>query len=149
MLAAITVSLFFAGSAAADLRVCNTTQDVVGVAIGYRAKDGWVSQGWWTINPISCVSAIPGALSSRYYYIYAETASGDSRWEGPINMCIMEEKFEIKGVADCFPRGYQKAGFQEIDTGGQANWMIQLSGSSNNPSLSSSPVITDTNTDAK
>lgn len=137
----LVMSAFLTTAARADLRICNTTQDVVGVAIGYRSKDSWVSQGWWTVNPISCVSALPGALTSRFYYIYAETADGDSRWEGPVNMCIMEEKFEIKGVSDCFPRGYQKVGFQEIDTGGQANWMIQLSGAS---SLTSSPVIIDT-----
>ncbi|WP_375705003.1 DUF1036 domain-containing protein, partial [Bartonella sp. AA85SXKL] len=27
---------------------------------------------------------------------------------------------------DCFPRGYQKAEFKEIDTGNQTSWMVQL-----------------------
>ncbi len=35
----------FTGSALADFRVCNATQNLVGVAIGYRAKAGWITEG--------------------------------------------------------------------------------------------------------
>ena len=31
-------------AAHADFRVCNATQSLVGVAIGYRAKAGWVTE---------------------------------------------------------------------------------------------------------
>jgi uncharacterized membrane protein len=41
-------------------------------------------------------------------------------------MCVAEKEFNIRGVNDCFKRGFQRAGFQEYDTGEQANWMVQL-----------------------
>ena len=121
--AVMTVS---ASPARADFRVCNATQSLVGVAIGYRAKSGWVTEGWWHIDGSTCKTLIEGALSSRYYYLYAEDAERGGRWDGPVNMCIAEKEFKIAGVQDCFARGFQRAGFQEYDTGEQASWMVQL-----------------------
>lgn len=112
--------------ARADFRVCNATQNLVGVGIGYRAKAGWVTEGWWHIEGSSCKTLIEGPLSSRFYYLYAEDAERGGRWDGPINMCVAEKEFKIAGVNDCFARGYQRAGFQEYDTGEQASWMVQL-----------------------
>jgi uncharacterized membrane protein len=110
----------------ADFRVCNATQNLVGVGIGYRAKAGWVTEGWWHIEGSSCKTLIEGPLSSRFYYLYAEDAERGGRWDGPINMCVAEKEFKIAGVNDCFARGFQRAGFQEYDTGEQASWMVQL-----------------------
>ena len=112
--------------ARADFRVCNATQNLVGVAIGYRAKAGWVTEGWWHIEGSTCKTLIEGALSSRFYYLYAEDAERGGRWDGPIQMCVAEKEFKIAGVNDCLARGYQRAGFQEYDTGEQASWMVQL-----------------------
>lgn len=110
----------------ADFRVCNATQDLVGVAIGYRARSGWVTEGWWHIEGASCKTIIEGALSSRFYYVYAEDATRGGRWDGDISMCVAEREFEITGVNDCYARGYQRAGFREYDTGNQESWMVQL-----------------------
>src|SRR5262245_41841570 len=63
-----------AGEARADFRVCNATQHLVGVGIGYRAKAGWVTEGWWHIKGSSCKTLIEGPLESRFYYLYAEDA---------------------------------------------------------------------------
>jgi len=115
-----------ATAARADFRVCNATQSLVGVAIGYRAKSGWVTEGWWHVDPSTCKTLLEGPLSSRYYYLYAEDAERGGRWDGPVNMCIAEKEFKISGVQDCFARGFQRAGFQEYDTGEQASWMVQL-----------------------
>ena len=112
--------------ARADFRVCNATQNLVGVGIGYRAKAGWVTEGWWHIEGTTCKTLIEGTLSSRFYYLYAEDAERGGRWDGPVNMCVAEKEFKIAGVNDCFARGYQRAGFQEYDTGEQASWMVQL-----------------------
>ena len=127
-LIALTCAAMFAAAAPAraDFRVCNATQNLVGVAIGYRAATGWVTEGWWHVEGSSCKTLIEGALSSRYYYLYAEDAERGGRWEGSINMCVAEREFKIAGVNDCFARGYQRAGFQEYDTGAQSSWMIQL-----------------------
>ena len=112
--------------ARADFRVCNSTQELVGVAIGYRARAGWITEGWWHVEPSRCKTLIEGALASRYYYLYAEDALRGGRWDGPIEMCVAEREFKITGVNDCFARGFQRSGFREYDTGNQQSWMVQL-----------------------
>lgn len=134
--------LIFSSAAEADFRVCNTTQEAIAVSIGYRAKTGWTSEGWWVVGPTRCKTIIDGSLSSRFYYLHAEDTKNHGRWEGPINMCVKDSEFTINGVNDCFARGFQKAGFQEIDTGTQTSWMVQLTEPvSNNPALNT-PVVT-------
>ena len=127
-LAVLTAGFVLHGASGArtDFRVCNATQSLVGVGIGYRAKAGWVTEGWWHIEGSTCKTLIEGPLSSRFYYLYAEDAERGGRWDGPINMCVAEKEFKISGVNDCFARGFQRAGFQEYDTGEQASWMVQL-----------------------
>ncbi len=124
----------------ADFRVCNATQSLVGVAIGYRASTGWVSEGWWHVESSSCKTLIEGNLSSRYYYLYAEDAERGGRWEGPISMCVAEREFKIAGAGDCFARGFQRAGFQEYDTGAQSSWMVQLT---DGPAIDGAAAVTD------
>lgn len=119
-------ALVAAPPARADFRVCNATPDLVGVAIGYRARAGWITEGWWAIEGSTCKTLIEGPLESRYYYLYAEDGVRGGRWDGPISMCIAELQFKITGVNDCYARGFQKAGFREYDTGNQTNWMVQL-----------------------
>jgi uncharacterized membrane protein len=116
----------FATEAKAEFRVCNATQNLVGVAIGYRAKEGWISEGWWQIPATTCATLIEGQLQSRYYYLYAEDAARGGRWSGNVNMCVAENEFKITGVQDCYARGFQQFGFKEYDTGRQGSWMVQL-----------------------
>ena len=126
--AAMLMALPFvdATPARADFRVCNATQNLVGVGIGYRTKAGWVTEGWWHVDGSSCKTLIEGPLASRFYYLYAEDAERGGRWDGPITMCVADKEFKIAGVTDCVARGFQRAGFQEYDTGEQASWMVQL-----------------------
>jgi len=119
-------SAISATPALADFRVCNATQSLVGVSIGYRARTGWVTEGWWHIEGSTCKTLIEGPLSSRYYYLYAEDAERGGRWEGPVSMCVAEREFKIAGAGDCFARGFQRSGFQEYDTREQSSWMVQL-----------------------
>ena len=138
----VAIMLALSCAARADFRVCNTTQEAIGVSIGYRAKAGWMSEGWWVVGPTRCKTIIDGPLSSRFYYLHAEDAKNHGRWDGPINMCVKDSEFTINGVNDCFARGFQKAGFQEIDTGTQTSWMVQLTEPvSNNPALNT-PLVT-------
>lgn len=121
------VPLLAPDAAHADFRVCNGTQNLVGVAIGYRAAEGWTTEGWWQVPASTCATLIEGELKSRYYYLYAEDAARGGRWVGDINMCVAENEFKITGVQDCFARGYQRMGFKEYDTGRQGSWFVQLS----------------------
>lgn len=125
-LAACCAIFLSAQTARADFRVCNATQSLVGVSIGYRAKSGWITEGWWHVDPSACKTIIEGPLSSRYYYLYAEDAERGGRWSGDVNMCVAEKEFKVFGINDCFARGFQRSGFQEYDTGEQTSWMVQL-----------------------
>ena len=87
---ALVAPLFAAGAAHAEFRVCNGTQNLVGVAIGYRATEGWITEGWWQVPASTCATLIEGELQSRYYYLYAEDAARGGRWTGDINMCAAE-----------------------------------------------------------
>ena len=118
--------------ARADFRVCNGTQNLVGVAIGYRSDEGWISEGWWQISATSCATLIEGPLASRFYYLYAEDAARGGRWGGNVDMCVAEDEFKIVDVKNCFTRGFLRMGFKEYDTGQQCSWMVQLSDSTEN-----------------
>ena len=133
------MAALFSTPALADFRVCNATQNLVGVAIGYRAKAGWVSEGWWRVEASSCKTLIQGPLSSRFYYLYAEDADHGGRWHGPVDMCVANDAFKIAGVNDCFARGFQRAGFKEYDTGKQSSWMVQLS---DQPAMNGATAVT-------
>jgi uncharacterized membrane protein len=124
--AALVAGAALSTPALADFRVCNATQSLVGVAIGYRAAAGWITEGWWHIEKSTCKTLIEGPLASRYYYLYAEDAERGGRWDGPVNMCVAEKEFKITAVNDCVRRGFQRAGFKEYDTLEQSSWMVQL-----------------------
>ncbi|GLS30464.1 Uncharacterized membrane protein [Mesorhizobium albiziae] len=142
VLALPVLAALSATPAHADFRVCNATQNLVGVAVGYRAKAGWVTEGWWHVEGSTCKTLIEGQLSSRYYYLYAEDAERGGRWDGPVNMCVAEKEFKVSGVSDCFARGFQRAGFQEYDTGEQASWMVQLT---DEPATDGTAAVTGSN----
>lgn len=131
----------FATPAQADFRVCNATQNLVGVAIGYRSSTGWITEGWWRVEGSTCQTLVEGALASRYYYLYAEDAETGGRWDGPVNMCVADREFKIAGAGDCFARGFKRLGFQEYDTLEQSNWMVQLT---DEPSNSGANAVTST-----
>ena len=129
----LSMSLFFIVTAVAipsvaraDFRLCNDTKSLVGVSIGYRAKSGWLTEGWWRIPAKSCASLIKGRLSSRFYYVYAEDADLGGQWRGQIFMCTSDKEFKINGLQDCYARGFERTGYFEVDTGDQGNWLIRL-----------------------
>lgn len=131
-LAAATV-LFWASPAAAELRVCNGTDSSVGVAVGYQEGEEMVSEGWWNLSPqgtpSECATVIMGPLQSRAYYVYAIDYTLGGEWGGAVGdlfMCTRDQEFTIRGVEDCVARGYDRAGFVEIDTGGRTVHNVQL-----------------------
>ena len=120
--------MIFGAPAQADLKMCNNTPSLVGVAIGYKDKDGWASEGWWTVNAQKCLTLLKGNLIARYYYVYAVDNEKGGSWGGKAMMCIREKEFTIRGIDDCAGRGYQKRGFFEVDTGEETDWTVSLSG---------------------
>lgn len=117
----------------ADLKLCNNTDSRVGVALGYKDKDGWATEGWWTIPPQSeapknCMPLLKGDLIARYYYVFAVDYDKGGSWGGKSMMCTRDKVFTIRGIEDCESRGYTRTGFFEVDTGEQGDWTVSLSG---------------------
>ena len=129
----LAATLASAGEARADFRVCNETRETVGVSLGYKAEDGWISEGWWHVPGEDCQTLVSGALTARFYYLYAENAERSRRWGGEARMCTAEDEFRIVGVADCVPRGYARMGFGEYDTGEQTSWTVRLTADGSTP----------------
>lgn len=120
-------SLFLMASPAyADLRLCNMTSGRVGIALGYRDAQGWVTEGWWNLNARGCETLLKGQLGGRFYYIYAIDYDRGGEWSGRSFMCTREREFTIRGTEDCLARGFDRSGFFEVDTGEQKSWTIQL-----------------------
>jgi uncharacterized membrane protein len=118
--------LWSAAPAKADLRMCNTTSSRIGVAIGYRDAQGWITEGWWNISPRGCETLLRGTLAARFYYVHAVDYDKGGEWTGKSVMCVRNKEFTIRGIEDCLARGHDRAGFFEVDTGEQRSWTIQL-----------------------
>lgn len=123
---AAVLALFCAGPALADFRLCNKTKSRVGVALGYKDGEVWVTEGWWNIAANSCETLLRGGLVARYYYVYAIDYDHGGEWGGKAFMCTREKEFTIRGIDDCLARGFDRTGFFEIDTGEQGSWTVQL-----------------------
>jgi uncharacterized membrane protein len=126
LLAAALLVGFGAAPAKADLRLCNITESRVGIALGYRDQQGWVTEGWWNLTPRACETLLQGPLAARFFYVYAVDYDRGGDWSGKSYMCTRDREFTIRGVEDCLARGFDRSGFFEIDTGEQKSWTVQL-----------------------
>lgn len=125
MLVFASASLW-ASPAAADFRLCNNTPSRVGIALGYKDNEGWVTEGWWNVSSRACETLLRGTLVARFYYIYAIDYDRGGEWSGQAYMCSRDKEFTIKGTEDCLARGFDRTGFFEVDTGEQRAWTVQL-----------------------
>ena len=114
-------------SARAEFSICNQSFDVVNVAIGQDVGGEFETEGWWTIGTNQCASVIKGELFNRYIYVYATDVFGQPILDGLTDMCIGPKRFTITGIDDCWQRGYQAAGFFEVDTKEVERWTLFLS----------------------
>jgi len=94
----IFAGLISASPAHAELKLCNSTSSRIGVAIGYKDKEGWASEGWWNVDSQSCALLIQDKLRARFYYVYAFDYDKGGEWGGPIPMCTNDVEFTIKGI---------------------------------------------------
>jgi uncharacterized membrane protein len=113
-------------SGAGGLRLCNRTGSRVGVAIGYKEKQRWATEGWWNVAAGTCETIVAGTLVSRFYYVFAVDYDRGGVWSGKAAMCTRDKMFTINGIEDCVARGFEKTGFFEVDTGEQKSWTVQL-----------------------
>jgi uncharacterized membrane protein len=120
----------FSGTAQADFRLCNKTGSRIGVAVGYKDGEGWTTEGWWNLPGGHCETLLRGGLVARFYYIYAVDYDRGGEWSGRAFMCTRDKEFTIsRGTEDCLARGFERAGFFEVDTGEQRSWTVHLTDS--------------------
>lgn len=119
-------SFVSASPAYADLKICNKTPNLVGVALGYKDQQGWASEGWWNVDPNVCQTLLEGPLIARYYYIFAIDYKEGGSWGGTANLCTREKLFTIRGIKDCEKRNAKRTGFYEVDTGEELDWSISI-----------------------
>ena len=60
----VVLSVLAAGPAHADFRLCNNTSSRVGVSVGYRDQQGWLTEGWWNVSARSCEAILKGPLAA-------------------------------------------------------------------------------------
>jgi uncharacterized membrane protein len=130
---AATAPIVCASPALADFRLCNNTGSRVGIALGYKDSEGWITEGWWNISARSCETLLRGGLVARYYYVYAVDYDRGGEWSGHAFMCSRDKEFTIRGNEDCLARGYDRTGYFEVDTSEQRAWTVQLTDSAEQP----------------
>ena len=130
----LALPILTAAPASADFRLCNATGSRVGVSLGYKDGENWITEGWWNIAASSCETLLKGTLVARYYYVYALDYDHGGEWGGAAFMCTRSKEFTIRGIENCLTRGYDRTGFFEIDTIEQRSWTVQLTEAGSSPS---------------
>jgi uncharacterized membrane protein len=116
--------------ATASLRFCNKTQNKVFVAIVY-AEDYLFDinahvEGWWSIEPGACATAISDPLSDgKLYYYYAED-EGSGKWSGDIMYCVSKRKFAFHGDQADSCSESEMRGFRSLNIGNSTNYTMDL-----------------------
>lgn len=133
--------VLMSGGAQAGLEICNKTELLQSLSIGYKGDTDWTSEGWWNIEPGECAIVVAGDLTKRYYYYYAES-KGVTFESQNFEFCTADEVFTIVGDTDCESRGYDTERFREIDTGETAKeFTLSLVDKGLPEAPSSAPVV--------
>ena len=96
----------------ARLEVCNKTDLVLMVAVGYDTSDErTASEGWWRVSPGFCEVPVDVALLKGQYYLHAEsnprsTMPNDSFfWGDETSLCVRSSDFRIPDSKQCKGEG--------------------------------------------
>jgi uncharacterized membrane protein len=143
-------------AALADLRICNQTPGIIDVSIGYPDSSlGWASRGWFTLPAGSCGSVISGRLTSSAFYFYAKGENGrvwdgsdGSRAQGKAPFCIGPKKHTIPrrnhtqgNVLNCEAAGFESKLFIGFETGGAADFTVNLTPTSTQAQPLPAPTV--------
>jgi len=135
----------------AELRVCNKSKERLDVAVGYDGGgQGWIAEGWWTIDINKCAVVKGGDLDAKYYYLYGRGNDG-GEWDGTDGegapFCIKDEKFTLyqkkygdNGDDDCKKAGLSSQSFFQIDVGEYRRWTQTLDSGDDAPAPAPNPA---------
>jgi uncharacterized membrane protein len=116
------------------LAFCNSTSEEVWVAyMFYSPNDcggeggNWQTIGWYAAGPGQCTTVYENSLgdvNNRYWYFYAQNASGSTVWAGPISVYVTNEAFN-----HCYAIGTSAswiAGYRLLDVGDYDDFTVTL-----------------------
>ena len=119
LLLVVCAALYTQG-ASARLEVCNKTDLVLMVAVGYdTAENRTASEGWWRIYPGFCEVPVDVAMVEGSYYLHAEsnprsTMPGDAfTWGEETALCVDLKDFRMPNALVC-PQGKIRINFNQI-----------------------------------
>ncbi len=131
LLMALVLPACMASPAHGEFRVCNQTLNLFNVAVGYLVEEaqvaeseGWWTEGWWTLAANSCTSPIKKKLQSKFFYLYGTDIYGEPAIVGKTAMCVSAKQFIIRGIEDCWVRGFEQVWFLEVDTKNAPSWTV-------------------------
>jgi uncharacterized membrane protein len=132
----------------AGVEVCNESGSIHQLAIGYhdRKASDWASVGWLTLKPGKCRKVLNSTngrdlyVTSRYYMDVGKRTQNDGlnfmkflmavgtmgEIKGKYMFCMKHEAFSIAGTSKCRGRGYGRAGFARVPTGGHRSVLLEL-----------------------
>jgi uncharacterized membrane protein len=130
-----------AGTANAQLTVCNRSDETVSMALAFRESsqpEGHATAlGWFVAKPGECPTLVSGPLGRRYYFVRGEGTSG-ARWAGDYQACTARSKFNYAGSTGC-PSGFELSTFFRIDTGSSTSWTHSLTVAAPAPAAAPAP----------
>jgi uncharacterized membrane protein len=99
-------------------KVCNSTAEVIDVAIVYSMNDAghYISKGWWRVPACGgCKVVYSGDLPIKGTFLRGESEKG-AVWEGENLFCTSQSRFEIANAnvseKTCKARGQDMKAFQ-------------------------------------
>lgn len=110
LLIAFSLFFFFASAEQADARieVCNQTDLVLMVVVGYdTAEDRTATEGWWRIYPGMCEVPVDVAFLKGSYFVHAEsnprsTMPDDAfSWGDGTPLCVKLNDFRLPNGKQC------------------------------------------------
>jgi len=112
--------------AEAALTLCNESSYMLEAAVAHPSGSKWKVEGWWSVQPGACVTALKEPLKKSDYYTFARSIpgheGGTKAWGGRFAFCTGEDTFSLTNRPNCQQAGLKVLGFSKIETDGADEW---------------------------
>ncbi|MEI9995895.1 MAG: DUF1036 domain-containing protein [Rhizomicrobium sp.] len=102
----------------AGYAICNDTAKSVAAALGQRARNDWISHGWWKIAAGSCAKVMDDLRGVDSVFLFVTRINGPALVTGPAKFCTADIEFDIQSRTRCKERGLADTGFLETRVNG-------------------------------